>query len=167
MPTAAEARPLTATEQRTLDGLMKRAGLGHGSATEKVGEQYIALDNLSVPRINDPDHKTDLVLRGNPVTLTEEQAAPLLNRRIPVIRKASDGGPPSALILPRHLSGPVRQPPVPPRGSDLPRPDPEGSTEIIETRTAVPEATPPLVGDEEAAADPDAIDIPPRRRTGA
>ncbi len=175
--TAAEqARPLTEEEKRALRDLMARENAWAGPAT-RVGEPYVALVNLSVPRRGDKDRQTDLVHAGETLYLTEEEARQF-NRRegrqVDVVRKLS--GPDGSRgevprILPRHVSGRLFRPPPPPPGSDAPRPDPEGSSriQVIEDGNA-PEtagamsAEPSEMADHlRASASPDAVDLPPTR----
>jgi hypothetical protein len=133
---------------------------------------YQALTNISVPQRHDGTEvltgQNDLVRAGETVELTEKEAAnlmavgPAAGRMHPAIRPASEADQPLPRLLARQLSGPLRRPAEPPPGSDLPRPDPEGSTKLI-----VPEDMPPQLGAEQNPdqAMPwaqDAMDIPPR-----
>ena len=96
MPPAAatDARPLTAEEQATLDSLLARASSGVGPAA-RIGEAYEALIALSVPRRGDKDRATDLVMPGETVYLTEEEARQFERhgfrdgRKMAVVRKLS------------------------------------------------------------------------------
>jgi len=178
---AEEARPLTEDEKRVLRDLMTRENAWAGPAT-RIGEQYVALVNLSVPRRGDKDRQTDLVHAGETLYLTEDEAR-AFNRRdgrqVDVVRKVS--GPDGSRgelprILPRHVSGRLFRPPPPPPGSDAPRPDPEGSSavQVIEDGRA-PETEGAMTADPAEMADrlrdsaaPDAVDLPPtRNRTRA
>lgn len=172
--TATAVKPLSSEEQQALNSLLARSlatgggavAQGHGTATEKTGEMYEALTHLSVPRINDPEHKTDLVLRGNPVRLTDEQARPFLERTPPVIRKIRRGQSAAPVLRPRDLSGRIMVPPSqPPRGYTGPRADPAGSSQAILIQ---PEANEPVPGSENLmpqgagpAGEPDAADLKP------
>lgn len=175
--------PLSSAERESLKKLLARDSATSGPAG-RIGEPYEALANLSVPRRGDTDRQSDLVLRGETVYLTEEEARKF-NRRDPgrdgrvtqVVRKLSgpDGSrEPAPRLLPRHLSGRLFRPMTPPPGSDMERPDPPGSSEIsvLEDGRA-PEtsgSTAPEPSEMDAhltAPAPDAIDLPPRRaRTG-
>lgn len=181
---AEQARPLTEAEKQVLRDLMTRENAWATPAT-RIGEPYVALVNLSVPRRGDKDRQTDLVPAGETVYLTDEEARQF-NRRgnrdgrqIDVVRKLS--GPDGSRgelprVLPRHVSGRLFRPPVPPPGSELARPDPEGSSavQVIEDGRA-PEtegamsAEPAEMADHlRDAAAPDAVDLPPtRNRTRA
>lgn len=181
--TATETQPLTAAEQASLDKLLVRASVGKTPAT-RIGEAYEALINLSVPRRGDSkDKQTDLVIAGETVHLTEEEARQFERhggndgRQVPVIRKLSgpDGShEPLARLLPRHVSGRLFRPPPPPPGSDAARPDPEGSSrvQILEDGRA-PETEGAMTAEPSEMADhlrdaavPDAVDLPPRRTRG-
>jgi hypothetical protein len=173
-----QARPLSDEEKRALRDLMARENAWAGPAT-RVGEPYEALVNLSVPRRGDKDRQTDLVMAGETVYLTDEEAR-AFNRRgsrdgrqVEVVRKLSgpDGSrEPLPRILPRHVSGRLFRPQAPPPGSDAPRPDPEGSSrvQVLEDGNA-PEAAgamtpePSEMADNLRSAGPDALDLPPRR----
>ncbi len=186
--TATENRPLTDAEQATLDRLLARASAGKSPAT-RIGEPYEALIALSVPRRGDSkDRQTDLVLAGETVYLTEEEARAFQRhgnpdgRMVPVIRKLSgpDGSrEPLPRLLPRHVSGRLFRPPPPPPGSDAPRPDPEGSSRVQvlqdedgrapETEGAMSAEPAEMADHLRDAAVPDAVDLPPTRgrpRTG-
>jgi hypothetical protein len=170
----AAVKPLSAEEEKQLSDLMVRASAGKAPSV-RVGEPYIALINLSVPRRGDKDHATDLVMAGETVHLTDEEAAAFNRhgnrdgRQIEVVRKVKEGDQGMAgRVHPRAVSGLIRQPPPPPPGSDQPRPDPEGSSQIqvIEPSGGrVPEAHDPLPGDENHDH-ADAVDIPPRAARG-
>lgn len=178
--TATETRPLTADEQATLDKLITRASAGKTPAA-RIGEAYEALIALSVPRRGDSkDKQTDLVLAGEIVHLTEDEARQFLRhgnsdgRQVPVIRKLSgpDGSrEPLPRLLPRHVSGRLFRPPPPPPGSDAPRPDPEGSSrvQVLEDGRA-PETEGAMTAEPSEMADhlrdaavADAVDLPPTR----
>jgi hypothetical protein len=176
---AEQARPLTDEEKRVLRELMSRENAWATPAT-RIGEPYEALVNLSVPRRGDKDRQCDLVMTGETVYLTEEEARQF-NRRghrdgrqVDVVRKLSgpDGSrEPLPRVLPRHVSGRLFRPAVPPPGTELPRPDPEGSSrvQVIEDGNA-PETTgamspePSEMADQLRDAVPDAVDLPPRGR---
>ncbi|HTJ70094.1 MAG TPA: hypothetical protein VL551_21335 [Actinospica sp.] len=173
-----EARPLSDEERRALRDLMARENAWATPAT-RVGEPYVALVNLSVPRRGDKDRQTDLVHAGETVYLTDEEAR-LFNRRgnrdgrqVDVVRKLS--GPDGSRgeiprILPRAVSGRLFRPPVPEPGSGEARPDPEGSSrvQVIEDGRA-PEVDGAMSADPSEMADTlrsaaaaDAMDLPPR-----
>jgi hypothetical protein len=166
---------LTAAEQRDLDKLMARANAGavHTPAL-RLGEPYLALVNLSVPRRGEPVRnaagqpdvpQTDLVHAGETVYLTADEAARFNRhdpdrdgRRIPVVRKLSEGTD-RPFVHPSLMSGPTFRPgPLPPGGTG-PRADPPGSSQLIEMNP-VPESSAPGVGDENGKLT-DALDIPP------
>jgi hypothetical protein len=179
--TAAPAEPLTplsAGEQKTLEGLLARHSAGK-APTARIGDAYEALIALSVPRRGDKDRQTDLVYPGEIIYLTEEEARQFERhgtrdgRQVPVIRKLSgpDGSrEPLPRLLPRHVSGRLFRPAVPPPGSELPRPDPEGSSriEVIDDGGA-PEtegaatAAPGEMADQLQERPVDAMDLPPSR----
>jgi hypothetical protein len=183
--TATETQPLDAGERATLDKLLVRASAGKSPAT-RIGEPYEALICLSVPRRGDSkDKQTDLVMPGEIVHLTEEEARQFERhgnsdgRQVPVIRKLSgpDGSrEPLQSLLPRHVSGRLFRPPPPPPGSDAPRPDPAGSSriQVLEDGRA-PETAGAMTAEPGEMADhlrdaavPDAVDLPPsRNRTRA
>lgn len=181
--TATESRPLTADEQAILDKLLVRASSGKAPGA-RIGEPYEALTALSVPRRGDSkDKQTDLVLAGDTVYLTEDEARAFERhgsndgRQVPVIRKLSgpDGSrEPLPRLLPRHLSGRLFRPPPAPPGSDAPRPDPEGSSRIVPVDDGrAPEAVGAMTADPAEMADQlrgtaaqDAVDLPPRRSRG-
>jgi hypothetical protein len=173
------ARPLTADEKKILADLMSRENAWTGPAV-RIGEPYEALVNLSVPRRGDKDRQSDLVLRGNVVHLTDEEARQFNRhdgpdgRQVEVVRKLS--GPDGShgelpRLLPRHVSGKLFRPPPPPPGSEMARPDPEGSSaiQVIEDGRA-PETGGAMSAEPSEMADvlretpaPDAVDLPPRR----
>lgn len=169
---ATEPRKLTAAEQRQLDGLLSKAGLSLPAPAAPgvvVGDPYVALTNIVVPRRNDPQHGADLVPAGETVHLTEEEAKLFLRcdpgrdgRRIPVIRRLSDGeAAERGRPLPRHLSGVLHAPPAPKPGDSGPRPDPPGSSRIMTYEDArIPETREPQPGSEQDPASVvDALDI--------
>jgi hypothetical protein len=180
MPTATEPlAPLSADERTALDKLLARASADKSPAT-RIGEPYLALVNLSVPRRGDgKDRQSDLVYAGETVHLTDEEARQFERhgtrdgRQVAVIRKLSgpDGSREEApRLLPRHVSGRLFRPEVPPPGSDAPRPDPEGSSRVQvlddgrapETAGAMsPE--PSEMADQLRESVPDAVDLPPTR----
>jgi hypothetical protein len=179
--TAIESAPLSAEETATLDKLLARAS---GAPDVRIGEPYVALICLSVPRRGDKDRATDLVMPGETVHLTDEEARQFNRhgvrdgRQVDVVRKLS--GPdgthePRQLVLPRAVSGRLFRPGPPPPGSDAPRPDPEGSSAVqfLAADGKAPEGAEPMRPEPSEMADqlrevPDAADLPPRRtRTGA
>jgi hypothetical protein len=179
---ATEARPLTPDEQATLENLLARASFGSAPAV-RIGDPYVALINLSVPRRGDKDHQSDLVYAGETVYLTEEEANRFNRkgnrdgRQVDVVQKLSgpDGSHEEpARVPPRAVSGRLFQPATPQPGSDAPRPDPKGSSviEYVDYGNA-PEASGAMTGDPSEMADhlreaaPDAVDLPPTRRTRA
>jgi hypothetical protein len=174
---ATEVRPLTADERATLDKLLARASADKTPAT-RIGEPYEALTCLSVPR-RGGGKETDLAMKGETVYLTEEEARQFERhgardgRQVPVIRKLSgpDGSRgPVARLLPRHLSGRLFRPMMPPPGTELPRPDPPESSliQVIDDGRA-PESDgamspePSEMDDHLRQAAPDAVDLPPSR----
>ena len=185
--TAAEVvTPLTADERAVLDKLLARASADKSPAN-RIGESYVALVCLSVPRRGDKERATDLVMPGETVYLTEEEARAFNRhgardgRQVEVVRKLSgpDGsreplphvGANGASLLPRHVSSRLFRPIAPPPGSDAPRPDPEGSSAIqyLDDGRA-PEMSGSMTPDPSEmddhlrqAAQPDALDLPPRR----
>jgi len=170
---ATENRPLTPEERKLLRDLMARetATQSVHAPEVRIGEPYVALTNLSLPRRGDKEKMTDLVMKGEVVYLTEEEARPLLRddpmrdgRQTPVIRKAH--GPESTsdvpFLLPKLLSGARTGPP---QGA---RQDPAGSSYVI---PGPPEANPPVPGSEatggqetaERQPQQEALDLPPTR----
>jgi hypothetical protein len=167
---------LSETEAKQFEKLRAKANAAAGvhAAEIRVGEAYIALTNLSVPRRGpvpkDEVRQSDLVPAGETVWLTDEEAATFLRhdgkdgRRIPVIRKLhgpdSSAEPNAGRIHPSYLSGPVFRPSAPPPGTDLPRPDLPDSSRIISSGPPVPEGLPPQVLGSMPPAQ-DAVDIVP------
>lgn len=133
--------------------------------------KYEALVNLSVPRRNDPNKETDLVMIGETVELDDETAAKFLPplRQPALIRKAADRTSERAVLLPRHLSGVALNLrtgkrmgyPGPPADA---RPDPPGSSQVLVQEP--PEGSEPVPGTENQPS-ADAVDIPPRHRPAA
>ena len=167
--TAETPQQLTASERDKLDELLARASLGQGPAT-RIGEPYVALTNIMVPRRGDPEKNADLVRAGEVVHLTDEEAlayGPRQGRQVAVVRKLN--GPESSREVPRippkAMSGRLQGPPA-----DA-RPDPVGSSAIQYVEPAViPEATEPQPGTENWDGDAgpgsgpvDAEDIIPSR----
>jgi hypothetical protein len=167
---------LSEAEAKQFEKLRAKANAAAGVhvAEIRVGEPYIALTNLSLPRRGpvpaNEIRQSDLVPAGDTVYLTDEEAAPYLRhgdrdgRRIPVIRRASgpesSAEPNAGRIHPSYLSGPVFRPAAPPPGSDLPRPDLPDSSRIISSGPAVPEGmTPHVMGGGMPVQD--AVDIVP------
>lgn len=142
------------------------------AAGKPVLAKYQALTNISVPQRSDNGLLTgqnELYGPGDIVELTEREAANLLatgpraGRQAPAIRAYKDRGMSLPRILPRQMSGLVRQPATPPAGSDAPRPDPAGSSRIVESGPPPPEITDPVPGSENGAPITlDALDLPPR-----
>jgi len=176
--------PLSAAERESLKKLLARDSATGGPAG-RVGEPYEALTCLSVPRRADSDRQTDLVLKGETVYLTEDEAR-RFNRHDPgrdgrmteVVRKLSgpDGSrEPLPRLLPRHLSGRLFRPMTPAPGTDAPRPDPEGSSAIVpyddgrapESDGAMAPEPSEMADHLTAPAGPDALDLPPRRARAA
>jgi hypothetical protein len=173
------ARPLTADEKKILADLMSRENAWTGPAV-RIGEPYVALVNLSVPRRGDKDRQSDLVLRGETVHLTEEEARAFNRhgsrdgRMRDVVRKVS--GPDGShaelpRMLPRDVSGRLFRPAAPPPGSDAPRPDPEGSSRVqVLDDGGAPESAGAMSAEPSEMADvlrestpQDAVDVAPRR----
>jgi len=174
--TATELTPLTTDEMATLDKLLARAS---GPPATRIGDEYEALICLSVPRRGDKDRATDLVMPGEIVHLTDEEARQFNRkgardgRQVDVVRKISGPGgthEPRQLVLPRAVSGRLFRPTTPPPGSDGPRPDPVGSSAVqfLEGGKA-PEGVEPMRPDPSEMADHltesvvDAVDLPPSR----
>jgi hypothetical protein len=174
-----QARPLTEDEKKVLRDLMTRENAWTGPAT-RIGEPHVALINLSVPRRGDKDRNSDLVLAGETVYLTDEEARQFNRhgqrdgRQVEVVRKLS--GPDGSRgevprVPPRAVSGRLFQPPAPPPGSEMARPDPEGSSrvQVLEDGRA-PEAAGAMSAEPSEMADQlrssapqDAVDLPPAR----
>lgn len=143
------------------------------AAAAKVSEgrsKYQALTNLSVPQ-RSPETglltgQNDLVVKGEPVELTEREAANLMavgpraGRQTPAIRPLKDAKDPLPQLHPRALSGLLRQPVMPGPMDEGPRPDPPGSSKVV--HQGPPEASPPQPGDESVPAITGALDLPPR-----
>jgi hypothetical protein len=178
--TAEQARPLTEDEKKVLRDLMTRENAWSTPAT-RVGTPHEALVNLSVPRRGDRDRNCDLVMAGETVYLTDEEARQF-NRRgsrdgrqVDVVRKLSgpDGSrEPLPRVLPRHVSGRLFRPPPPPPGSEMARPDPEGSSQVQviedgrapETEGAMSASPSEMADNLSSAPAVDALDLPPRGR---
>ncbi len=174
--TIEDARPLTPEERATLGKLLAR---DKGAPAARIGDPYVALVNLSVPRRGDKDGATDLVYARETVYLTEDEARAFNRkgvrdgRQVDVVRKVS--GPdgthePPPLVPPRAVSGRLFRPAPPPPGSDAPRPDPEGSSRIqVLDEGRAPEVSGSMQPDQSEMADHltetvvDAADLPPRR----
>ena len=174
-----QARPLTEAEKQVLRDLMTRENAWATPAT-RVGEPYLALVNLSVPRRGDKDRNCDLVLAGETVYLTAEEARQFNRhgnrdgRQVNVLQKLSglDGTRQEApRVPPRAVSGRLFRPPVPESGDIGPRPDPPESSaiQVIEDGRA-PEAAGAMTADPSEMADQlrstaaqDALDLPPSR----
>jgi len=171
--------PLSSVERDALAELLARDSASKGPAG-RIGEPYEALINLSVPRRGDKDRNSDLVLAGETVYLTDEEARKFNRhdpgrdgRMVPVVRKLSgpDGSrEPVPRLLPRHVSGRLFRPAMPPSGSDAPRPDPPESSaiQVIEEGRA-PETSGSVSPEPSETADhlrepvADAVDLPPSR----
>jgi hypothetical protein len=174
-----QARPLTEDEKKVLRDLMTRENAWASPAT-RVGEPYMALVNLSVPRRGDKDRNSDLVMAGETVYLTADEARTFNRhgsrdgRQVDVLQKLSgpDGSREAPLrIPPRAVSGRLFRPPAPEPGSELPRPDPPESShiQVVEDGRA-PETEGAMTADPSEMADqlrsaaaPDALDLPPTR----
>lgn len=179
-----EQRPLSLEEKDLLRGLLARESVFETPAT-RFGEPYRALVNLSLPRRSNTkeDRSADLVLAGETVYLTAEEAARFnrtdrqSGRKIPVVQRLS--GPDgtreeSPRVLPRQVSGELFRPPAPEPGSDFARPDPDGSSRVIAEGEGSPEpgaggaASAAELAEQLKAAPPqDAADLPPRARRRA
>lgn len=131
-------------------------------------KKYQALTNLSIPQVSEAGLATgqnDLIPAGEIVELTEAQArnlmatGPRAGRQTPAIRPAAEAKGDLPRLLPRQLSGALRVPAPPPPDSEMPRPDPPGSSKVVVTEP--PEATEPQPGDEQKPP-VGAMDIPPR-----
>lgn len=153
--------PLSEAEMEYMNKLLARASAAQAPA-QRPGDPYIALINLNVPRRGtDPLRGSDLVMAGERVNLTPDEAAGYLRhgpkdgRRMPVIRPAT--GPESSRELsqplsPRAVSGEIRAPATPAPGSGMPLPDPAGSSAILQQQ--VPETAEPVPGSENAGGQP-------------
>jgi hypothetical protein len=137
-------------------------------------KKYQALTNVSVPQRTDAGVLTgqnDLAAPGDIVELTDREAANLMDcsprsgRRTPAVRPYAERSNELPRLHPRLLSGLIRQPAVPPPGSDGPRPDPEGSSQvrIVEAGPTPPEFDEPQPGSEGGPVITGALDLPPRR----
>lgn len=176
--TAEEVHPLAEHEREALNKLLARDSAFDAPAVRR-GEPYVALVNLSVPRRGDKDRQTDLVLVGETVYLTAEEArnfnrhTPRDGRQVEIVQKLT--GPDGTRetprrIPPRALSGLIFRPQAtPPVGSDAPRPDPEGSSRIQYMDDApIPERNQPQPDPAHSAdmlrdsVPADAVDLPPR-----
>jgi hypothetical protein len=180
--TAPALDPLSAVELENLKTLIARDSASKGP-TGRIGEPYEALTWLSVPRRGDKDRATDRVPPGETVYLTEDEARLFERhdpgcdgRQIAVIRKLSgpDGSrEPLPRVLPRHVSGRLFRPAMPPPGSDAPRPDPAESSriQVLDDDGRAPEVRGAMSAEPSEMADllretvPDAVDLPPRGRT--
>jgi len=124
--------------------------------------EYEALTNLSVGRgPSDKDKAADIVHKGETVHLTDEQAQRFMDpkrHRVPVIRPASEQNDPAPPVLARDLFGP--RPQAQQFGA---RPDPAGSSKVMEVTAesadpadpmTAPEANDPVV---DLSVDPDAV----------
>ena len=164
---------LSAAERRELDKLLAKANAANvHTPAVRVGDPYTALVNLSLPRrgvVREGDvPQCDLVMAGDTVYLTPEEAARFNRhdpdrdgRRIEVVRKRGADDTPAGRVHPSLLSGPVNRPQLPQPGIpyDGPRPDPPGTSHIVEYNP-VPESNPPVLGSENYLAG-DAMDIAP------
>lgn len=160
---ASEMTPLTEAEREVMNKLLARESQVQTPAT-RPGDPYVALINLNVPRRGtDPLRGSDLVMAGETVNLTPEEAAGYMRhgpgdgRRVPVIRPAT--GPKSSSeapqrVPPRAVSGALRQPATPAPGSGMPLPDPAGASAILQQE--VPETGEPVPGSENSDGDPGA-----------
>lgn len=157
---ASEQTPLSQAELEQMNQLLARASQAQSPST-RPGDPYVALINLNVPRRGtDPLRGSDLVMAGDTVNLTPDEAAGYMRhgpgdgRRVPVIRPAA--GPKSSSdqqrVPPRAVSGALRQPGTPPPGSDLPMPDPVGSSAILQE---TPESQEPVPGSQNTDGAPD------------
>lgn len=175
---ATDTKPVTGlsdAEQRQLDKLLAKANAGNVHAPAvRVGEPYVALINLSLPRrgqVLRPGDvpQCDLVPAGETVWLTEDEVARFNRhdpnkdgRKIEVVRKLGERDDlPVGRVHPSLLSGPIMRPPAPQPGQnpEIPRPDPPGASRIIEQNPLVPETMPVQPGSENGYGD--ALDIAP------
>jgi hypothetical protein len=117
-------------------------------------KKYQVLINCSIPQrtpvIDPKDRRTDLVMAGETVELTEEEARHLNTQaRVPLVRLVKESKEPLPQVTGRHVSGLLRRPPEPPPDSEAARPDPAGSSKVMIYRDPdVPELAEPGVGDE-------------------
>jgi hypothetical protein len=147
--TATKPRPLSDEERKNLQDLLERDSATKGPAV-RIGDPYVALTNLSVPRRGGDGSTNDLVRPGETVHLTQEEAAGYMRhgpgdgRRVSVIMPASeyDAQAAAGKLPPRAFSGALRQPPA-----DA-RPDPAGSSHIQQAQPRIPEAAEPQPGSE-------------------
>ena len=125
--------------------------------------KWLALDNISLPRLGDPEKLTDMVPRGETFERTEKEVEGLLRPRMgpPRIIKAVDQAA-APTYRPRDLSGSLRGPNV------MARPDPKGSS-TIRVMQGIPELTDPQAGEENdgESLEQGAIDLPPGTRVTA
>jgi hypothetical protein len=162
VPAEAIPTPLSQSELDQMNALLARASAVQSPST-RPGDPYIALVNLNVPRRGlDPQRGSDLVMAGETVNLTPDEAAAFERhgakdgRRIAVIMPAS--GPKSSAeqaarrVPPRAVSGALHAPPPPPPGSDMPLPDPAGASAILQQE--VPETAEPVPGSENWMGEP-------------
>jgi hypothetical protein len=179
---AKSAPELTDQQKEALLALFQ-SGLQNASqmAVSEGRSKYQALTNISVPQpgslMKDPRtgemiSKNTVVPAGETVELTETEAANLMRcggstgRMAPAVRPLSEKSAELPRLLPRHLSGRLRQPVTPPPDSDMPRPDPPGSSHLI-VNDPNPESNEPVPGAEQEPVT-GAMDIPPRHaRTAA
>jgi hypothetical protein len=130
------------------------------TATKPKSRLWVALTHLSIGRPatdKGGEKMADIVMKGETVTLTDEQADGFLHRhRVPVIRPAKDQGDPAPAIRARDLFG--ERPRAEAFGA---RPDPPGASQVTvnpevadpqDPRNA-PEATDPQT---DFTVDPDA-----------
>lgn len=176
--TAEGVKPLSEAERKKMNELVARATaeLGVHAPAVRVGKPYVALVNLSLPRreqLDPKDPKSDLIPRGETVWLTDDEAAKFMRhgsrdgRRVAVIRPLDQvdtnniPNPP-----PQLLTGPIFRPVTPAPGTESERPDPPGSTRIVEQTSLPPEAQvqAPMPGG--APSIQDAIDLPPGSMIG-
>lgn len=180
--------PLSAAERESLAALIARDAASKGPAG-RIGDPYVALTWLSVPRRGDKDRATDRVPPGETVYLTEEEARQFQRhdpgsdgRTVSPIRKLSgpDGSreplpprviPNGSYLLPRYVSGRLFRPMMPPSGDTAPRPDPPESSAIQvlddgrapESDGAMSPEPSEMAEHLTGRADPDAVDLPPTR----
>jgi hypothetical protein len=161
---------LTAVKTTELEAL-KQGATARTVISEGLSD-YQALVNISVPVRTRDGKKTDkneVAVQGSRVKLDEEEAENLMRfgegtgRQRPAIRPWSESGQPLPRLLPVQLSGKIRQPPPPPKGTDLPRPDPAGSSHVL--NMLPPEASDPHT-EGQSELNPETMDIPPSGRGG-